>query len=121
MYLTRTRLYTHTHTSHSYCVTSHVCSSNQLAHCCVGAGAAGQSQGVAEQTEAVVAGDAPSQPGLQEHPGLRHLACIPALTDTHTHTIHWTWMANTEEASFMKSVHNEATFLDVHIWPENVC
>ncbi len=72
--------HTHTHTHSCHC-TFHLSSSNQPAECDVSAGAAGQSQSVGEQAEAVVTGDAESQTGLQEHQGCRHLAPRLSLTD----------------------------------------
>lgn len=67
---------------HRCCCTSHVSSSNQIVECRLSAGASCQNQSVGEQTEAVVAGDAQSQVGLQVPEGRGHLALILSLPDT---------------------------------------
>lgn len=63
------------------CRTSHRCSSNQIAEGPAGTGAARQSQGVGEQTEAVVTGHPQSQTGFQEEQSWGHLPPVLRLTD----------------------------------------
>ena len=59
--------------------TSDLGAANQGVPGAAGAGALGEGQGVGDQAQAVVTGDAQGQAGLQVHQGLGHLGAVLAL------------------------------------------